>query len=691
MPDSTTADLVREALPEERRGHADSGTLARLFSAAVDATDPVARMDAWVDLLLWSRIGRDLERSRTGAVVDTTRFRTLISLVERSPALEVRFSTSFAALLAASDGTALFAEAGIPGNRGFLAEAGERLADGVLPEPHDPSSLVQIVRHLFPSRVAIDRLRGQGPGPLQRAAAVLVAALPAAAWDPLRVAFTGAIRLLHVRIVAQGLAPNLRARSLPGPIDASPFHRLQRAGEELLAAVPAGDAPGALLRWRREVSAVEAGLAEIRRQIEDEGVSVDIVYGIEVIRVSLARLQTMVAILMEPPGEERSALIHALLAELAEGCLRDRSLVHLAGTSLRLLHRKIVERAGRTGEHYVAMGRREYLGIWLAAAGGGLVTVFTAAGKTAIAGLKIALFLSGLLAGLNYAASFLILHHCHLVLATKQPAMTAATLAGIIRAKRGGERLDEIVDFTAAIVASQLAAACANIAVVTIGAYAFDLAWTAATGHHWLSVEKARATYDEFSPVSSLTVWYAAFTGVILWLSSLAGGWLDNWSTYHRLPQGLRDLGRRAGGARFFGRLGDGVERNLAGWGTNVALGMMLGLVPVLGDFLGLPLHVRHVTLSTGTLSLAAAGLGSEWSTGGAVLLAISGIAVMFVLNLGVSFSLSLFTALRAYELPRGEVLDLLRRLGARAARRPLDFLLPPRRRPAGAAAPHHG
>jgi hypothetical protein len=43
----------------------------------------------------------------------------------------------------------------------------------------------------------------------------------------------------------------------------------------------------------------------------------------------------------------------------------------------------------------------------------------------------------GVLAGLNYAVSFVLIQSCHFVLATKQPSMTAATCAGIIRSTRG--------------------------------------------------------------------------------------------------------------------------------------------------------------------------------------------------------------------------------------------------------------
>src|SRR6476646_1180523 len=83
-------------------------------------------------------------------------------------------------------------------------------------------------------------------------------------------------------------------------------------------------------------------------------------------------------------------------------------------------------------------------------------------------------------------------------------------------------------------------------------------------------------------------------------------------------------------------RIGAGLSHHAAGWGTNVSLGFMLGMAPQIGRFTGLPVDVRHVTLNTGIVSLAAAGGGVE--SGGLrwMLLAVSGIAVMFVLNLSV-------------------------------------------------------
>jgi len=84
------------------------------------------------------------------------------------------------------------------------------------------------------------------------------------------------------------------------------------------------------------------------------------------------------------------------------------------------------------------------------------------------------------------------------------------------------------------------------------------------------------------------------------------------------------------------------------------------------------------VTLSTGMLALASAGLGMHMFQHGFFLLSVSGIATMFVLNLSVSFLLSLFTATRAYGFGTGELRTYLRTLGSRFLKNPKEFILPP-------------
>jgi site-specific recombinase len=271
----------------------------------------------------------------------------------------------------------------------------------------------------------------------------------------------------------------------------------------------------------------------------------------------------------------------------------------------------------------------------------------------------------------------MLMHHFHLVLATKQPAMTAATLATLLRSRDRTERLDGVVEFAVRICSSQIAAAVANVSAVFVGAFVFNLLWGLTLGHDYLTDKEARYVFQILSPVTSGTVFYAALTGVILWIAAMIGGWFDNWAVYHRLPQGIADhrLGSRFGRRRM-ARIAGIVARNMAGWGTNISLGFLLGLAPVFGVFLGLPIDVRHVTLSSGMLAFACAGL-EGWFTTGWFLWALAGVATMFVLNLGVSFFLSSYTASRAYALERRELVVLGARLLRRLMSSPRDFVLP--------------
>jgi site-specific recombinase len=219
-----------------------------------------------------------------------------------------------------------------------------------------------------------------------------------------------------------------------------------------------------------------------------------------------------------------------------------------------------------------------------------------------------------------------------------------------------------------------------NVIVVAAGAWVFSWLILAVAGRPFLAEEDAQETLRVMSPINSWTVWYAALTGVVLWLASVAGGWFDNWVVYHRLPDGIAQLSAGTGWRRaLLGKFGAALSRHASGWGTNVSLGFMLGMVPEIGRFTGLPADVRHVTLNTGIVSLAASGVEAGPNGPAWLVRAIAGIGVMFVLNLSVSFACSLLSAARAYELPAGDLWGILRGIGKRLARSPLEFVRWPR------------
>jgi site-specific recombinase len=414
--------------------------------------------------------------------------------------------------------------------------------------------------------------------------------------------------------------------------------------------------------------------------LEQYGVSVDVVYRIELVARSLDRLTALLRQL-EPYAElARASEAKALLVELVGLRLSDRRLSDIARGNLHLLARKIIERAGHTGEHYITSSRKEWVKMLLSAGGGGVLTTGTAALKFLIGWAHLAPFAEGVLSACNYAGSFILMQLLGFTLATKQPSMTAAALAGTLRESAGRPDLSALVAMIARITRSQLAAAIGNIGMVIPAAFAFDAVWRSRhEGASFLNPETAGYVLQSLHPTQSGTILYAALTGVLLWSSSIAAGWLENWATYRRLPEAIAE--HRYG--RYVGRgsmrwLAGFLRRNIAGFGGNTTLGTLLAMTPVMGKFFGLPLDVRHVTLSTGALTLAICSLGVSPESTPLILPAMLGIAIIGCLNFGVSFWLALAVALRAREAKRSDRLRLVLSVLATFVRSPLQFVIPP-------------
>jgi site-specific recombinase len=627
-----------------------------------------------VALVRWTRQGA------TPSAPSGVRLDALLDLLD-APAERTPFQAAVGAMLAETDGTNAFAHVGIPSERGFLAELGERLMNNILPRPRNDRDLGHLLRLLFRSAPDAKRMLLMPDQRLVRLAGALYPAGHPAARAALKQSFANGFRLLATWVQAQGLSPKIRKRSRPGELTESPFYRIRNASESVVERWIAGELPTAEAHaWYRERERCREELAEVYQRIEREGVSTHVVYGMEVIERCLTRMGPMVEVMASPTRAVPPEAVRRVLVALTVSVHRERSVRHLIKWNTHLLQRRIVQRSGRTGEHYVTATRAEYREMWLAAAGGGLLTVGTAAIKTAVSAWHVPDFLHGLLYGLNYAVSFLLLQRLHLVLATKQPAVTAAALATIVRERRGADRINDVGDYAARICRSQLAAAMGNVIVVSIGAFFFVHLWFLLLGRPFMTEQEASAVYMQISPSSSGTVFYAALTGVILWLASVVGGWFDNLCAYHRLPLAIAQhpAGRVLGRERMV-RWGDKLAGNASGWATNVSLGFMLGMTPAIGHFLGVPLDVRHVTLNSGILSLASTSLGQKWFGDGAFLLGVAGVAVMFVLNLSVSFLLALRTAGRAYDLPARDNAALLRGIYQHFRTRPREFFLPPR------------
>ena len=166
---------------------------------------------------------------------------------------------------------------------------------------------------------------------------------------------------------------------------------------------------------------------------------------------------------------------------------------------------------------------------------------------------------------------------------------------------------------------------------------------------------------------------------MLLWASSLFAGYADNWFVLRGVESGIA-FNRRI--QAVFGELGAQriaafLERHFGGFAANISLGFLLGLVPAFAVFAGLPIDVRHVTLSTGSAAAAVFALGPEVMLHAGFWLAVAGIASMAVLNVGVAFALAFALALNASNVSAKTRARVFRGLRWRALRSPLAFFLP--------------
>jgi site-specific recombinase len=124
-------------------------------------------------------------------------------------------------------------------------------------------------------------------------------------------------------------------------------------------------------------------------------------------------------------------------------------------------------------------------------------------------------------------------------------------------------------------------------------------------------------------------------------------------------------------------KMAEYLRHNIAGYGTNVFLGLMLAYCGVIGKFFGLPLEVRHVTLSTATLTFGILSIPNPGDHLFVILSAVFGIVVIGGLNFAVSFAASLFVAARARDIRLRNFPFLIQQIMTRYRSGARDFYLP--------------
>src|SRR5450830_1708164 len=121
------------------------------------------------------------------------------------------------------------------------------------------------------------------------------------------------------------------------------------------------------------------------------------------------------------------------------------------------------------------------------------------------------------------AISFLVIAAIGGVLATKQPAVTAPALAAKMGELDTVDGLRALVGEAAMLLRSQAAAIFGNLTAVIPTMLLITAGFMLASGTALMNPDKAARAMHDLSLIGP-TPLYAAFTGILLWLSSLVAG-----------------------------------------------------------------------------------------------------------------------------------------------------------------------
>ncbi|WP_374583898.1 site-specific recombinase [Pseudoduganella sp.] len=618
----------------------------------------------------------------------TNRLRALAHLLATHPEWAQALRNYLAGIIGQRKLVHLLTDTGILQNQGFFGELWRRLNHKWLPPTVNDDYLKDVFGLVFHRPDDYRWVNGVDPAVWLDLLRALD--LPQRGW--LREHGLGelleAVQVLSYRISAIGLEPELVRVHPDIERFESPF---LRQNAEVVQFTEAWRArlvePDAEVPDARHIDVLldqcEEIIGRAKRTASVQGVSVSLTRLLLRLTQSIERLRAILDLVEAPSTDAALPGALDLLRQLVEADNRKWSLSDLFQTNTELLALQVTEHAGRSGEHYVASTRGEWLSIMRSASGAGFIVGFMAMLKVLMASLVLAPIGYAVLYSLNYAFGFMLIHVLHFTVATKQPAMTAARIAAAIN--DGSKKLDELADLVVKVLRSQFVAIVGNVAIAMPTAFAIAVGWQFAFGSKLAGAEKSLHLLHDIDPLHSLALPHAAIAGVCLFLAGLISGYYDNKAAYNDIAARLRQLAwlRRLLGEQRLARVTAYIGQNLGALAGNFFFGIMLGSIGTIGFVFGLPIDIRHVTFSSANFAFALVGLDYQLTTQQWVL-SLTGIVLIALTNLAVSFSLALMVALRSRRISFGQGSALLGLVWQRFRQAPRSFFVPPREVDAG-------
>ena len=408
------------------------------------------------------------------------------------------------------------------------------------------------------------------------------------------------------------------------------------------------------------------------------GISSKINQSLLKIRQQLKRIQDIIPILVVDTEEDILTNSKNLVSNTLKYNSHRNNVRELIDDSTRLISHLITSHTAETGTHYIATSPKEYLKMFWKASGGGIIVGFLCIFKMMMSYSHGSEFSHAVLYSLNYAFGFIIIYLLGFTLATKQPAMTAATMAKVLSDESSSEKnYKEFANLVAKLSRTQFIAFVGNVL------WSFPVALAIIYGMDWFleknfAVAKADKLLKDLNPIESKAILHACIAGFFLFISGIISGNISNSSIFNQIPERISQSPflNQVIGAKNSKKLSNFYTKHWAGIISNFWFGIFLGVIAPLGVFLGLDLDIRHITFSAGNFALALYGKGFDIDTYTFVISLVT-IFLIGAFNFIVSFGLSMLLAFRSRKVNFGELTIIYKSILKYFIKNPLRFFIP--------------
>ena len=613
----------------------------------------------------------------------TDRFNLVIDVLAADPALCKLFATRFHEWLAQAHIYPALVGLGIFSRTGFTREVSMRVYERFNPSYKDLNKLHDVFLYLFYSRhdqkwlqtITLRQWLNLYHLLKQHAEAESMTAAARQIWQ----ARLHALEMLSIWVAAEELDPDfMRIEPKLLEVD-SPFIALKRE-------IAALEMHYQTSETRYDDAHIRVMLDQCRKVVErlrrkgtgvGAGSSVKMAHLLERLSQTLDRLELLLDVQMAEDTHTYQRLNLNLLYSLTVAAIEQRTTGLLWKRSVKMLARSISENSGDHGEHYITRNRSEYWGMLRSAAGAGVLIALMTLIKIHVNEQGYGEFKTMVLVSLNYAIGFMMIHMLHFTVATKQPAMTASSIAFEVERSDTGRAVNKkLATLFIDVVRSQSVAVFGNVSVAILLAAVISGLFAFYQHQPLLSTEMVSHQLKSIRPFTQPTLFYAAIAGVWLFCSGIIAGFFDNRANYldlrkrlsvHPLLMKIMPKQLRICFANY-------MHVHYGSLAGNFFFGILLGVTGYIGYLLDLPLDIRHVAFSSANLGYAA--ISSNMSVFSFILGLLS-VLLIGLINLWVSFTLALWVALRARDSKIDSFSMLASTIWTQIKENPLNLIFP--------------